>query len=138
MTLGMARIESHGVTTVSLYPGLVRTEAVLAAKCFDEQSKPGVHRSAIRHSRLGPNIRVETAPPRRRSRGHGVTDVDRHEVGLELRSRFVPRVITHLVDTVSFASPAEHNPVAAVVLVFFHLGVPTYRAASHVRTSPAF
>jgi NAD(P)-dependent dehydrogenase (short-subunit alcohol dehydrogenase family) len=25
----------HGVTALSLYPGLVRTEAVLAAKCFD-------------------------------------------------------------------------------------------------------
>jgi NAD(P)-dependent dehydrogenase (short-subunit alcohol dehydrogenase family) len=36
MTSDMAHeLRSHGVTTVSLYPGLVRTEAVLAAKCFD-------------------------------------------------------------------------------------------------------
>jgi dehydrogenase/reductase SDR family protein 1 len=28
-------LKSHGVTVVSLYPGLVRTEAVLAAGCFD-------------------------------------------------------------------------------------------------------
>jgi NAD(P)-dependent dehydrogenase (short-subunit alcohol dehydrogenase family) len=28
-------LKPHGVTAVSLYPGLVRTEAVLAAKCFD-------------------------------------------------------------------------------------------------------
>jgi NAD(P)-dependent dehydrogenase (short-subunit alcohol dehydrogenase family) len=36
MTLDMAHeLKPHGVTAVSLYPGLVRTEAVLAAKCFD-------------------------------------------------------------------------------------------------------
>jgi NAD(P)-dependent dehydrogenase (short-subunit alcohol dehydrogenase family) len=36
MTSDMAReLKSHGVTVVSLYPGLVRTEAVLAAKVFD-------------------------------------------------------------------------------------------------------
>jgi NAD(P)-dependent dehydrogenase (short-subunit alcohol dehydrogenase family) len=36
MTADMAReLEKHGVTVVSLYPGLVRTEAVLAAKVFD-------------------------------------------------------------------------------------------------------
>lgn len=36
MTSDMAHeLKSHGVTAVSLYPGLVRTEAVLAAKVFD-------------------------------------------------------------------------------------------------------
>src|SRR5262245_35495353 len=36
MTADMAReLRPHGVTVVSLYPGLVRTELVLAAKVFD-------------------------------------------------------------------------------------------------------
>jgi NAD(P)-dependent dehydrogenase (short-subunit alcohol dehydrogenase family) len=36
MTSDMAHeLKQHGVTAVSLYPGLVRTEAVLAAGCFD-------------------------------------------------------------------------------------------------------
>jgi dehydrogenase/reductase SDR family member 1 len=36
MTSDMAHeLKPHGVTAVSLYPGLVRTEAVLAAGCFD-------------------------------------------------------------------------------------------------------
>jgi NAD(P)-dependent dehydrogenase (short-subunit alcohol dehydrogenase family) len=36
MTADMAHeLKTHGVTAVSLYPGLVRTEAVLAARCFD-------------------------------------------------------------------------------------------------------
>src|SRR5207248_4646404 len=36
MAADMAReLEPHGVTVVSLYPGLVRTEAVLAAGVFD-------------------------------------------------------------------------------------------------------
>jgi NAD(P)-dependent dehydrogenase (short-subunit alcohol dehydrogenase family) len=36
MTADMAHeLQSHGVTVVSLYPGLVRTEAVLAAGVFD-------------------------------------------------------------------------------------------------------
>lgn len=36
MTSDMAHeLSSHGVTAVSLYPGLVRTEAVLVAKVFD-------------------------------------------------------------------------------------------------------
>jgi NAD(P)-dependent dehydrogenase (short-subunit alcohol dehydrogenase family) len=36
MTSDMAHeLAPHGVTAVSLYPGLVRTEAVLAAKVFD-------------------------------------------------------------------------------------------------------
>jgi NAD(P)-dependent dehydrogenase (short-subunit alcohol dehydrogenase family) len=39
-------LEPHGVTVVSLYPGLVRTEAVLAAGGirFEQFGKPGVHR----------------------------------------------------------------------------------------------
>src|SRR6185436_1063420 len=36
MTSDMAHeLKAHGVTVVSLYPGLVRTEAVLAAGVFD-------------------------------------------------------------------------------------------------------
>jgi NAD(P)-dependent dehydrogenase (short-subunit alcohol dehydrogenase family) len=36
MTADMAHeLKPHGITVVSLYPGLVRTEAVLAAGVFD-------------------------------------------------------------------------------------------------------
>ena len=46
------KLRRHGVGAVSLFQGLVRTEAVLAAGVFDEQlGEPTVHRA--RSGRLG-------------------------------------------------------------------------------------
>ena len=50
-------LRPHGVTVVSLYPGLVRTEAVLSAKIFDRATRR-VRSSAVVPSRPWPPIRI--------------------------------------------------------------------------------
>jgi NAD(P)-dependent dehydrogenase (short-subunit alcohol dehydrogenase family) len=71
MTADMAHeLAPHGVTAVSLYPGLVRTEAVLAAGVFDlsNSESPKFIGRAVARSRPTATSRGATArsssPPR--------------------------------------------------------------------------
>jgi NAD(P)-dependent dehydrogenase (short-subunit alcohol dehydrogenase family) len=74
------KLRRHGVGAVSLFQGLVRTEAVLAAGVFDEQlGEPTVHRARSGRLGRGPgSAALEWAGGRcgRVSREYGFTDLD--------------------------------------------------------------
>jgi dehydrogenase/reductase SDR family member 1 len=82
MTADMAHeLKAHGVTVVSLYPGLVRTEAVLAAGVFDlsNSESPEFIGRAVAHlandpdvSRRSGSVLVAAAL----AREYGFTDID--------------------------------------------------------------
>jgi dehydrogenase/reductase SDR family member 1 len=82
MTSDMAHeLKSHGVTAVSLYPGLVRTEAVLAAKCFDlsNSESPEFIGRVIAALAADPNLSNRngaTLVAAAVAEEYGVTDVD--------------------------------------------------------------
>jgi dehydrogenase/reductase SDR family member 1 len=82
MTSDMAHeLKSHGVTAVSLYPGLVRTEAVLAANCFDlsNSESPEFIGRVIAALAADPNVSSRngaTLVAAAVALEYGVTDVD--------------------------------------------------------------
>jgi dehydrogenase/reductase SDR family member 1 len=82
MTSDMAHeLKSHGVTAVSLYPGLVRTEAVLAANCFDlsNSESPEFIGRVIAALAADPNVSTRngaTLIAAAVAEEYGVTDVD--------------------------------------------------------------
>jgi dehydrogenase/reductase SDR family member 1 len=82
MTSDMAHEwKSHGVTAVSLYPGLVRTEAVLAANCFDlsNSESPEFIGRVIATLAADPNVSTRngaTLVAAAVALEYGVTDVD--------------------------------------------------------------
>jgi NAD(P)-dependent dehydrogenase (short-subunit alcohol dehydrogenase family) len=74
-------LKPHGVTAVSLYPGLVRTEAVLAAGCFDlsNSESPEFIGRVIAALAEDPNVSRRTGATlvaAAVAEEYGVTDVD--------------------------------------------------------------
>jgi NAD(P)-dependent dehydrogenase (short-subunit alcohol dehydrogenase family) len=82
MTSDMAHeLKPHGVTAVSLYPGLVRTELVLAAGCFDlsNSESPEFIGRVIAALAADPNVSSRTGATlvaAAVAEEYGVTDVD--------------------------------------------------------------
>jgi NAD(P)-dependent dehydrogenase (short-subunit alcohol dehydrogenase family) len=82
LTSDMAHeLEPHGVTAVSLYPGLVRTEAVLAAGVFDlsNSESPQFLGRVIAALAADPNVGARSGQvlvAAALAREYGVTDVD--------------------------------------------------------------
>ena len=75
MTSDMAHeLKPHGVTAVSLYPGLVRTEAVLAAGCFDlsNSESPEFIGRVIAALAADPDVSGRASHPGRRGGRRGV------------------------------------------------------------------
>jgi dehydrogenase/reductase SDR family protein 1 len=82
MTADMAHeLKPHGVTAVSLYPGLVRTELVLAAGCFDlsNSESPEFIGRVIAALAADPNVSSRTGATlvaAAVAEEYGVTDID--------------------------------------------------------------
>src|SRR5207253_1201318 len=82
MTADMAHeLKPHGVTVVSLYPGLVRTESVLAAGIFDlsNSESPEFIGRAVAALAADPNVASRTGSvlvAAKVAEEYGFTDID--------------------------------------------------------------